>query len=607
MSHLEQLAKHRHKLVPLLVTLALVAAGVSFRTELTTWFTGESPSSTAMSAPASSHVHAGRPVSPSQPTAASSRVHHEFDAATLERLRAAFGAYEQARALLAKDSTQGLDAQARQVAAALDAAQEEAASLPTPIQQALKQASRAAGELAKATSAADARGPFGDLSRELVTLGEADPRLSQGLHLYQCPMAKGYQNWFQPDQHIANPYMGQKMPTCGERQSWEKAPTSAKPVEDNHEGDDEIAYYTCSMHPSVKQKTPGNCPICGMKLTPVTKHEQNTGMILVDEARRQRIGVRTGTVQKRQLALQVRTVGAVRYDESRLHDVNLRMSGWVQKLLVNETGQRVAKGQTLFTLYSPELYAAQLEHLAAVKRQTEGGEMLAHLAQASRTRLRLLGMTEGQIDALDKRGQAEENVPIAAPASGYVIEKEVVDGARVEAGMRVYRIADLSKVWIDADIYESDLPHVRVGQSVSVELPYLGDKRLAGKVDYVYPTLEAQTRTGKARVVLDNKGLELKPDMYANVFIDVALGERLAVPDSAVVYTGPRRLVFVDRGGGRLEPKVVTLGVHVDGFYEVTSGLMPGDVVVTSGNFLIAAESRIRSAATYWESSDAPQ
>jgi len=531
---------------------------------------------------------------------------HVFDEATLERLRAALASYEQIRALLAKDSTVGLDAQAKQVSAALDAALKGATDAPEAIASALRRGSEAAGELGKAEDADRARRPFGELSRELVELAGADPRLAAGLHIFKCPMADGFQKWFQPSPRLENPYMGQKMLECGVRTKWDQ-PASTEAHGDEHgssEGGDEISHYTCSMHPSVKQDGPGTCPICAMDLTPVTKQEVETGTIFVDEIRRQRIGVRTAAVKKRQMTLQVRAVGAVRYDESRLHDVNLRMSGWVQHLSVDETGQRVKEGQTLFTLYSPELYAAQLEHLASVKRQTEGGEMLQHLAQASRTRLRLLGMSSGQIAALDKRGEAQENVPIPSPASGYVVEKQIVDGARIDAGMRVYRIADLSKVWIDAEVYESDLPHVKVGQSARVELPYVPDKRFSGKVDYIYPTLEGQTRTGRARIVLDNPDLLLKPDMYANVSIDVDLGERLSIPASAVVYTGPRRLVFVDLSDGKLQPKVVTLGVHVDGFYEVTDGVSTGDVVVTSGNFLIAAESRIRSAAQYWESSD---
>jgi Cu(I)/Ag(I) efflux system membrane fusion protein len=302
------------------------------------------------------------------------------------------------------------------------------------------------------------------------------------------------------------------------------------------------------------------------------------------------------------MTLQIRAVGAVGYDESRLHEVNLRMSGWVQRLSVDKTGQRVRVGQTLFTLYSPELYAAQLEYLAGLKRRAAGsGAALGDLTRVSRQRLRLLGMTDAQVNALEQRDEADENIPIASPASGYVVEKNVVEGARVDAGMRVYRIADLSTVWVSAEIYEADLAHVRAGQDVRVTLPYAPGASYPGKVDYVYPTFDSQTRTGRARVVLDNPNLELKPEMFTNVQIDVDLGERLSIPDSAVVYTGPRRLVFVDLGAGKLRPQEVSIGAHADGFYEVTSGLESGDIVVTSGNFLIAAESRIRSASALWE------
>jgi Cu(I)/Ag(I) efflux system membrane fusion protein len=302
------------------------------------------------------------------------------------------------------------------------------------------------------------------------------------------------------------------------------------------------------------------------------------------------------------MTLSIQAVGAVRYDETRRHDVNLRIGGWVKKLMVAQTGPRVSAGQPLFTLYSPELYAAELEYLST---RQPGPEPLAEarsgLERAARQRLELLGLSKAQLDALAARGTAEQSVTISAPASGYVIEKAIVDGARVEAGMRVYRIADLSRVWIDAELYEADLPHVRVGQTVQVNLPHVPGAGYAARIDYVYPALDAQTRTGRARIVLDNPKLDLKPDMYADVKLEVPLGERLAIPESAVVYTGPRRLVFVDRGEGKLEPRPVQLGVHVDGHYEVLGGVAEGDQVVSAGNFLVAAESRIRSAATYWE------
>jgi Cu(I)/Ag(I) efflux system membrane fusion protein len=402
-------------------------------------------------------------------------------------------------------------------------------------------------------------------------------------------------------QQIAAWFSGEPMPTRS-TQAGANAPShdEADPLEEA--GD--VEYYTCSMHPSVKQHSEGTCPICSMDLIPVTSEEIATGTIFVDDIRRQRIGVRTAPAVRRQLMSEIRAVGRVSYDETRLHDVNLRMGGWVEKLEVDETGQQVHRGQTMFTLYSPELYAAQLEYLTAVRRQVEGSSgTFANLRRAARQRLHLLGMADAQIEELEQRNEAREHVPILAPSSGFAVEKNVTAGARVEAGALVYRIADLSSVWIEAEVYESDLPHVQVGQTAVVQLPYL-EKTLEGRIDYIYPTLEGQTRTGRARVVLENPGLELKPDMYASVQIQVDLGERLVVPDSAVIYTGPRRLVFVDHGEGRLTPQRVELGVHAEGFYEITDGLEAGQVVVTSANFLIAAESRIRSAAKYWGASD---
>ncbi|MGD8316727.1 MAG: efflux RND transporter periplasmic adaptor subunit [Myxococcales bacterium] len=365
------------------------------------------------------------------------------------------------------------------------------------------------------------------------------------------------------------------------------------------EGD--VAYYTCPMHPSVRQSSPGQCPICGMELTPVTREDLETGTVVVDEVRRQQIGVRTERAEPRELSRHIRAVGQVKIDETLLADVNLRMSGWIQKLFVDETGQRVKKGQTLFTLYSPELYAAEREYLTAVRRtREEGSEALVELAGASEQRLRLLGMSDSQIRELKRRGKAWEYVPVPSPATGYVIDKDIVEGGRVEAGTRVYRIADLSRVWIDADVFESDLPEVRVNQQVLVELSYVPGETFEGRVGYIYPTIVGATRTARIRVALKNPSLVLKPDMYANVEIKVDLGERLAIPDSAVIYTGPRRLVFVDLGEGRLRPQEIEVGARADGYVEVTRGLQPGDLVVTSGNFLIAAESRIRSATKYW-------
>ena len=378
-------------------------------------------------------------------------------------------------------------------------------------------------------------------------------------------------------------------------------PKASQEEVDHHAHEEGVAYYTCPMHTSVQQSSPGKCPICGMNLTPLKQEDLKSGTIVVDEVRRQQIGVRTAAVERRNVSRQIRAVGQVRVDETRLSDVNLRMSGWVHRLHVEETGQRVKRGQVLFTLYSPELYAAEREYLTTLKRDREARSVTSsELTRASEQRLRLLGMSPAQIRELARRGEAWENVPVVAPATGYVIDKDVVEGGRIEAGTRVYRIADLSRLWVDAEVYESDLAQVKKGQPVSVQLPYVPGQSFEGKVDYIYPTLDGVTRTGRVRVVLDNPGLTLKPDMYADVELSVNLGERLVIPSSAVIYTGPRRLVFVDLGEGRLRPQEIEVGVRAGDYVEVTNGLEPGDVVVTSGNFLIAAESRIRSATGYW-------
>ena len=370
---------------------------------------------------------------------------------------------------------------------------------------------------------------------------------------------------------------------------------------DHHAHEEGVAYYTCPMHPSVQQPSPGKCPICGMDLTPVKQEDLDSGTIVVDEVRRQQIGVRTAAVERRNVSRQIRAVGQVKVDETRLSDVNLRMSGWVHRLHVEETGQRVKRGQVLFTLYSPELYAAEREYLTTLKRDRQASsDTSSELTRASEQRLRLLGMSQAQIHQLARRGQAWENVPVVAPSTGYVIEKDVVEGGRIESGTRVYRIADLSRLWVDAEVYESDLAQVKKAQPVSVQLPYVPGQSFEGQVDYIYPTLDGVTRTGRVRVALDNPGMTLKPDMYADVELTVDLGERLVIPSSAVIYTGPRRLVFVDLGEGRLRPQEIEVGVRAGDYVEVTQGLEPGDVVVTSGNFLIAAESRIRSATGYW-------
>jgi membrane fusion protein, copper/silver efflux system len=380
-------------------------------------------------------------------------------------------------------------------------------------------------------------------------------------------------------------------------------------VDASEDGDGhDIAYYTCSMHPSVHAHEPGTCPICSMNLTPVTREEEQAGVIHIDEGRRGVLGIRTSKVTRAPLDLAITAKGRVAVDESRLHDITLKIGGYVSDLRINATGQSVARGETLFTLYSPELYAAEQEYLIA--RQNQDAMKVAgdathteRLVRAAETKLRLWGIGNDQLAALVKRGEPIERVPFPSPASGVVVEKNVVDGAAVTMGQRLFRIADLGDVWVEADVYESDLPRITKNMPASITLDYLPGKTFDGKVAFVYPYLDPASRTGRVRIALPNKGLELKPDMYATVTFKLPLGPRLVVPISSVVYTGPRRLVFVDLGNGALRPQEVTIGARSGDVVEITSGLKEGDAVVSSGNFLVAAESRVRSASSFWESS----
>jgi Cu(I)/Ag(I) efflux system membrane fusion protein len=547
------------RLVPVVVIGGLVALGWTFRGPLAAWFTwGPAP------LPARAEVS---------------------DAA-VAAIGRALDAEDRARAALAEDRLDVAEA-ARTVAAALREA--EAAGGPA---EALRDGAAAADRLAAATDLAGARAAFGDVNRALVALAGADPRLRGDWHVFRCPMAKGYPQWLQRGEKLENPYMGRAMPGCGDEGAWpQPAPIPRH--------DDEIAYYTCPMHPSVQQPEPGNCPVCGMTLTPVTRAEKEGGVVVLDAVRRQEIGVRTGTVDRGPMRYEVHAAGRVTWDESQLHDVSLELQGWIRRLDVSATGQPVRKGQRLFTLYSPELYAAEQEYLLALRGHGDD------LARAAERKLRLWDLTPAQIAELAKRGEPQEEVPFYSPASGFVIEKDVVEGAAVQAGQKLFRIAGLDPVWVEADVYEADLPRVQEGQAASVTLSYLPGESFEGHVAAVYPYLDPQARTGRVRIALPNPKQRLKPAMYADVALHVDLGERLRVPEGAVVYTGPRRLVFVDLGEGHLQPQPVKLGAKVDGYYEVLEGLHAGQTVVTSGNFLVSAESRIRSAAAFWGEEDA--
>ncbi len=565
------------KVFPMVGGALLLLAAVLFWEPLSGWFAGPQRPGAATGAGAGHEGHAA------------------LGDEVVAKLGPVFVHYEVLRAELADDSLEGVPQAAQAAAQGLEEARALAGEEASP---ALEAGAKAAVALRDASNLEAARGAFGHLSEALVALAARAPSLQKGRIIFECPMAEGFNKWFQTTEPMANPYMGTRMLKCGSRSDW-SAPGFAAGGQ-GHAGHGDIAHYVCPMHPSVKQATPGTCPLCGMDLVPVTKEELESGVVLVDQARRQRIGVKTAKVEKRPMTVSVRALGKVTWDETGLQDVTVRVMGWVHDLEVDATGQHVKKGQVLFTFYSPELLSAQQELLLAARRHPDTNDPLL---RAARQRLRLWGMTDGQIDRVIATGEAQEQVPVVAPATGYVMEKEIVAGAQVMPGMRLYRLAPLDRVWIEADVYEGDLLHVKVGQPVSISLPYAATgERLEGKVSYVYPWLDSATRTGKVRVTLPNKDGRLKPDMYANLSFTRDVGERLQIPASAVVYTGPRRLVFVDMGEDRLRPQVVELGIRGEHSFEVTGGLSEGDVVVTSGNFLIAAETRLRSGADHWGS-----
>lgn len=347
--------------------------------------------------------------------------------------------------------------------------------------------------------------------------------------------------------------------------------------------------------------TPGSADTTGAAL----------GVIQIDEPRRAQLGIRTAKVTKAPINLDLRAEGRIVVDETRMHDVTLKIGGYISDLKVNATGQTVRKGDVLFTMYSPDLYAAEQEYLVA---RRNGGLMVDNTARpaggdallrAAETKLRLWGLGDDQLEQIAAKGEPIERVPFRSPASGVVIEKDVVDGASVTAGQRLFRIADLDEIWVEANLYEADLARIAKGQLATITMTYLPGRTFAGKVAFIYPYLDPTSRTGRVRIALPNKGLELKPEMYASVMFALALGDRLQIPVTAVVYTGPRRIVFVNLGNGKLRPQEVTIGARSGDMVEVLTGLEEGDVVVSSGNFLVAAESRVRSGGALWEDSDA--
>jgi Cu(I)/Ag(I) efflux system membrane fusion protein/cobalt-zinc-cadmium efflux system membrane fusion protein len=421
--------------------------------------------------------------------------------------------------------------------------------------------------------------------------------------------------------------------------------------------EDEEQLYSCGMHPEVISDKPGNCPICGMKLTPIKSTAQDPGQIqtgelgkernilywrapmdpteiyekpgkskmgmdlvpvyegdeaggagsiTIDGSLQQNMNLRVAKVERRDISTVIRAYGKVTYAEDKEYSVNTKISGWIEKLYVNTMGQRVRKGDPLLEIYSPELVSTQEEYLLALqnheKLSSSPYESVRNNAEKmitlARDRLEYWDISESEIDNIKETGKSNRTILLKSQATGIVTHKAVVEGDKVGPGMDLFHIADLSKIWVEASVYESELPLIKVGQKAELELDHVMGQKLKGKVDFIYPYLDQKSRANNVRLVFDNKNLLLKPDMYATVrIISHAASDSLAIPSESVIHSGKRKIVFVTTGDGKFEPREVKIGVESDdGYLEIVSGLFDGEQVVVSGQFLLDSESQTREA-----------
>jgi Cu(I)/Ag(I) efflux system membrane fusion protein len=352
---------------------------------------------------------------------------------------------------------------------------------------------------------------------------------------------------------------------------------------------------------TTRTNKPGIAPDCGMKLVPLYADEAApanvspstvTGYsnVTLPAQRQQLIGVKLGKAELRNLSRTPRTVGMIAVDERRRARLQTKFDGYIERLYVNFTGERVRRGQPLLSIYSPDLLATQNELLLAAKEKSAMGKTLY---EAARRRLLLWDMSAGEIDSVVRSGRPMRAVTLRSPVDGVVLTKTAILGNKTMAGEMLYEIADLREVWVLADVYESELPYVRVGTTAQVTV---GGRSWMGRVAFVPPVIDPNTRTAKVRIDLPNPDRTLRPDMFADVILQEPIGLVIAVAEGAVLKTGTRSIVFVARGNGTFEPREVQTGAHVEGFWEIRQGVSAGETVVTDANFLVDSESRLKSA-----------
>ena len=360
-----------------------------------------------------------------------------------------------------------------------------------------------------------------------------------------------------------------------------------------------ILYWRAPMNPNEIYDKPGKSAM-GMDLVPVYEDGAGGGTeIRIDSATQQNMGIRTTVAKKGPMVHTIRTYGHITPDETRTVQVSLKTSGWIEQLYVNFIGKFVEKGEPLFEIYSPELVAAQEEYLGAQRAMNRlSGKGRMNLLGSVLRRLTYFDVAESEIREIEKSGTVKKTLKVRSPFSGHVIQTHAEEGVFVKAGTMVFRIADLSRIWVEAHIYEYELPWVREGQDAEMSLSYLPGKVFSGRVTYVYPYLQPKTRDVVIRLEFENPQLELKPNMYADVRIkSVAKAEGLIIPSEAVIRSGERNLVFLTRGQGKFLPRDVILGRALDhGRVQILAGLVEGDPLVTSGQFLLDSESKLKEA-----------
>ena len=409
--------------------------------------------------------------------------------------------------------------------------------------------------------------------------------------------------------------------------------------------------YTCGMHPQIISEEPGLCPICEMKLTPIKNQNQKSdekkilfyrnpmnpnvisntptkdemgmdyvpvyeseagseGVVSIDPEVQQNMNIKTALVENRMLSSRVTTNGVLVTDETKEYLVTTKVDGWIEKLYVNYTGQYVEAGSKLMDIYSPMLVSAQQEFITALSYQKSmGNSSLSEIQNSSDElvknairKLQLLNVSNSEIERLKENGDVKTTITLHAQKSGTVLEKNIVEGQKIMAGESLLKIVSLSNLWLTAELYESEIPKVKIGSTAEIKFNFPTDKNYQGKVSFIYPVVDDKSRTVKVRIDVNNIHGELKPSMFANVVIAGRVsGIKPVIPENAVIRSGKMNIVIVDLGNGKFKPQMVDLGIYSEGYYQILRGLSQGDKIVTSAQFLIDSESNLKAAITQFQ------